>query len=250
MADDGSKDTKQSDRSEKASTHYTIEWVRGMPSLIVGIQRRKASIRTPFAARFHHSPSSTEGRHVPAPVGGCRRPHDHRRTAVVPEPPCTTSTTSTILHHTTRAQRPNRPLRPERQPPSGVTVTTAVPSRGGITLDSTLLAGFRWRNIGPANMMGRVSSVTGIPSPSRTFFVAAAAGGIWKTTNAGTTFRPVFDNERCVSMGELAIAPSDTTQVWAGTGEEDSRNTIAVGCGIFKSADGELTWKRVGLEKS
>src|SRR6266508_5818096 len=98
MADDGSKDTKQSDRSEKASTHYTIEWVRGMPSLIVGIQRRKASIRTPFAARFHHSPSSTEGRHVPAPVGGCRRPHDHRRTAVVPEPPCTTSTTSTILH--------------------------------------------------------------------------------------------------------------------------------------------------------
>jgi len=58
----------------------------------------------------------------------------------------------------------------------------------GITLDSTLLAGFRWRNIGPANMMGRVSAVAGIPSPSRTFFIAAAAGGIWKTTNAGTTF--------------------------------------------------------------
>src|SRR6266850_8086373 len=74
-------------------------------------------------------------------------------------------------------------------------------------LDSTLLAGFRWRNIGPANMGGRVSSVTGIPSPSKTFFVAAAAGGIWKTTNAGTTFRPVFDNEGCVAMGELAIAP-------------------------------------------
>ncbi len=123
-------------------------------------------------------------------------------------------------------------------------------SSGGITLDSTLLAGFRWRNIGPANMGGRVSSVAGIPSPSRTFFVAAAAGGIWKTTNAGTTFRPVFDNEKCVSMGELAIAPSDTTQVWAGTGEEDSRNTISPGCGIFKSTDGGLTWKRTGLEKS
>src|SRR5882757_3993640 len=117
-------------------------------------------------------------------------------------------------------------------------------------LDSTLLAGFRWRNIGPANMGGRVSSVTGIPSPSKTFFVAAAAGGIWKTTNAGTTFRPVFDNEKCVSMGELAIAPSDTMQVWAGTGEEDSRNTISPGCGIFKSTDGGLTWKRVGLEKT
>src|SRR3989442_160774 len=93
-------------------------------------------------------------------------------------------------------------------------------------LDSTLLAGFRWRNIGPANMGGRVSSVVGIPSPSKTFFVAAAGGGIWKTTNAGTSFRPVFDNQRCISMGELAIAPSDTTQVWAGTGGEDSRNTI------------------------
>ncbi|MGH7568423.1 MAG: VPS10 domain-containing protein [Gemmatimonadales bacterium] len=117
-------------------------------------------------------------------------------------------------------------------------------------LDSTLLAGFRWRNIGPANMMGRVSSVVGIPSPSRTFFVAAAAGGIWKTTNAGTTFRPVFDNERCVALGELAIAPSDTLQVWAGTGEEDSRNTISPGCGIYKSTDGGLSWKLMGLERS
>src|SRR5712692_5125366 len=117
-------------------------------------------------------------------------------------------------------------------------------------LDSTLLAGFRWRNVGPANMGGRVSSVVGIPSPSTTFFVAAAAGGIWKTTNAGTTFRPVFDNQRCISMGELAIAPSDTTQVWAGTGEEDSRNTISPGCGLFKSGDGGLTWKLMGLEKS
>ena len=153
---------------------------------------------------------------------------------------------------TAAARRPQRPLpRPRRPAPSNVTVTTGVSGRGGgITLDSTLLAGFRWRNIGPANMGGRVSSVTGIPSPSKTFFVAAAAGGIWKTTNAGTTFRPVFDNYPCVSMGEVAIAPSDTTQVWAGTGEEDSRNTISPGCGIFKSTDGGLTWKPMGLEKT
>src|SRR4051794_6898878 len=168
-----------------------------------------------------------------------------------PAPPPAPQPSST---DTTRPQRgPGRIPPPRRQPPSNVTVTTGVPqqsSGSGIILDSTLLAGFRWRNIGPANMMGRVSSVAGIPSPSRTFFVAAAAGGIWKTTNAGTTFRPVFDNEKCVSMGELAIAPSDTTQVWAGTGEEDSRNTISPGCGIFKSTDGGLTWKRVGLEKS
>ncbi|HXM37897.1 MAG TPA: hypothetical protein VN908_04460 [Gemmatimonadales bacterium] len=137
---------------------------------------------------------------------------------------------------------------------AAVLAVVATPSQLGaqsrITLDSTLLAGFRWRNIGPAIMAGRVSSVVGIPSPSRTFFVAAAAGGIWKTTNAGTTFRPVFDNYPCVSMGELAIAPSDTTQVWAGTGEEDSRNTISPGCGIYKSTDGGLTWKPMGLEKT
>ena len=129
-------------------------------------------------------------------------------------------------------------------------VGSPLTAQSKITLDSTLLAGFRWRNVGPANMMGRVSSVVGMPSPSKTFFVAAAAGGIWKTTNNGTTFRPVFDNERCVSMGELAIAPSDTNQVWAGTGEEDSRNTISPGCGIYKSTDGGLTWKPSGLEKS
>jgi photosystem II stability/assembly factor-like uncharacterized protein len=113
--------------------------------------------------------------------------------------------------------------------------------------DSAFWAAFRWRSIGPANMSGRVTDVEGIPSPSKTFFVATAAGGIWKTTNAGTTFRPVFDGERVISMGDLAIAPSDTMQVWAGTGEEDSRNSISPGGGIYKSTDGGLTWTLKGL---
>jgi photosystem II stability/assembly factor-like uncharacterized protein len=116
-------------------------------------------------------------------------------------------------------------------------------------LDSTLLAAFRWRPIGPANMAGRVTDVEGIPG-SRTFFVAAATGGIWKTTNGGTTFRPVFDNERVISMGDLAIAPSDTNIVWAGTGEEDSRNSTSPGGGIYKSTDGGLSWKHMGLTET
>src|SRR5688500_2599448 len=68
----------------------------------------------------------------------------------------------------------------------------------------TMLDTLQWRSIGTANMMGRVTDVEGIPSPSRTFFIASAAGGIWKTTNNGVTFRPLFQSERVISMGDLA----------------------------------------------
>src|SRR3712207_2475436 len=117
-------------------------------------------------------------------------------------------------------------------------------------LDSTTLGSFRWRAVGPANMAGRVTDVEGLPSPSKTFYFAAAAGGIWKTTNAGTTFRPIFDVGRVISMGDLAIAPSDTNQIWAGTGEPNSRNSISPGQGIYKSTDGGRTWALMGLEKT
>jgi photosystem II stability/assembly factor-like uncharacterized protein len=120
-------------------------------------------------------------------------------------------------------------------------------------LDSAFLAGMRWRNIGPANMSGRVTDIEGLPSPSRTFYVAAAAGGIWKTTNAGTTFDLVFGmnhEHRVISMGDLAIAPSDTNTIYAGSGEEDSRNSISPGGGIFKSIDGGKTWTFLGLKET
>src|ERR1051325_3980054 len=130
-----------------------------------------------------------------------------------------------------------------------IVVAAAAPAHSQM-LDSLTLSSFRWRTVGPANFEGRTADIAGIPSPSKTFFVAAAGGGIWKTKNNGTTFRPVFERERCISMGALAIAPSDTMQVWAGTGEQNSRNTIEPGCGIFKSTDGGLTWKNMGLEKT
>jgi len=96
-------------------------------------------------------------------------------------------------------------------------------------------------------MSGRITDVEAIPYPSKTFYVAAAAGGIWKTINNGTTFRPVFDNERVASLGDLAIAPSDTNTLYIGTGEEDSRNSISPGGGVWKSTDGARTWTFVGL---
>lgn len=123
-------------------------------------------------------------------------------------------------------------------------------SAQGYEFDSLTIGALKWRQVGPANTSGRVADVEGIPSPSKTFFVAAAAGGIWKTTNNGVTFRPVFDNQRVISMGDLAIAPSDTMQVWAGTGEPNSRNSISPGGGVYKSTDGGLTWKLMGLEKT
>jgi len=128
------------------------------------------------------------------------------------------------------------------------TAATPALAQSGPQLDDTWLEGFKWRSIGPANMVGRVTDIEGLPSPSKTFYVAAAAGGIWKTTNNGTTFRPLFQDERVIALGDLAIAPSDTLQIWAGTGEEDSRNSISPGGGIYKSTDGGLTWELKGLE--
>ena len=129
-------------------------------------------------------------------------------------------------------------------------VTPAANARAQLTtpLDESTLSAFQWRSVGPANMSGRVTDVEGIPSPSKTFYFAGAAGGIWKTTNNGIAFRPLFTDERVVAMGDLAIAPSDTMQIWAGTGEEDSRNSISPGGGIYKSTDGGLTWELKGLE--
>jgi hypothetical protein len=115
-------------------------------------------------------------------------------------------------------------------------------------LDSTTLAGFRWRSIGPANMGGRVTDVEGVPGNPKVFYVATAAGGIWKTINAGTMFVPLFDKERVISMGDIALAPSNPNIIYAGTGEEDSRNSISPGGGVYKSTDAGRTWKLMGLE--
>jgi hypothetical protein len=127
-------------------------------------------------------------------------------------------------------------------------VASATPASAQ-TLDSLTLNALRWRTVGPANFEGRVTDIDGIPG-GKTFFVAAAAGGVWKTTNGGVTFRPTFDTYPCASTGAIAIAPSDTQQVWLGTGEPNSRNSIEPGCGVYKSTDGGLTWRSMGLEKT
>ena len=124
------------------------------------------------------------------------------------------------------------------------------PVAHGQAVDQAVIDGLRWRSIGPANMSGRIADVEGLPSPSKTFYVLSAAGGVWKTTNNGQTFRPIFETYGVASMGDIAIAPSDSNVLYLGTGEPNSRNSISPGGGVFKSTDAGMTWTFVGLKET
>jgi len=119
-----------------------------------------------------------------------------------------------------------------------------------VRLDTTLLSGFSWRPIGPANMAGRISGIAANPLNAKVIYVATATGSLWKTVNAGTTWTPIFENQPVHSVSEVAIAPSDTSVIWIGTGEEDSRNSISPGAGVYKSTDAGRTWTYMGLRET
>lgn len=115
---------------------------------------------------------------------------------------------------------------------------------------SEALKSLQWRAIGPANMGGRVTDIDGIPGDPSTFYVSGADGGVFKTTNSGTTFEALFTDQRAYSVGALAIAPSDHNVLWLGSGEGDPRNSVGYGNGVYRSLDGGKTWKHLGLDDS
>ncbi|HSY51597.1 MAG TPA: glycosyl hydrolase [Thermoanaerobaculia bacterium] len=111
-------------------------------------------------------------------------------------------------------------------------------------------AGLTLREIGPALTSGRIIDLAVDPRDARVWYIATAGGGVWKTTNAGTSFTPIFDDQKSFSIGCVTIDPHDSLVVWVGSGENNSQRSVSMGDGIYKSIDGGKSWKNVGLEKS
>ena len=120
-----------------------------------------------------------------------------------------------------------------------------------IVADAETIAGLGARNIGAAAMSGRIAALDAVHEGARlTIYVGSASGGVWKSMNGGTTFKPVFDKEPVQSIGAVTIDPTSPKTIWVGTGESWTRNSVSIGDGIYKSVDGGDTWTHMGLRES
>jgi photosystem II stability/assembly factor-like uncharacterized protein len=128
--------------------------------------------------------------------------------------------------------------------------TTPVKEEKKSLLNETLLSNLQFRSVGPSITSGRIADLAVNPKNHSEYYVAAAAGGVWKTTNAGTTFSPLFDGEGSFSIGCLAIDPNNSNTVWVGSGENNNQRSVNYGDGVYKSEDGGKSWKNMGLKNS
>jgi photosystem II stability/assembly factor-like uncharacterized protein len=127
--------------------------------------------------------------------------------------------------------------------PAGVARTADAPTK---PVDP--YAALAYRFIGPPG--NRVSAVVGVPGDPDTYYVGAASGGVWKSTDGGVHWKPIFDDQPAQSIGAIAIAASDPNMVWVGTGESFIRSNVSLGNGVYRSTDAGKTWTHVGLEKT
>ncbi|HVF89617.1 MAG TPA: hypothetical protein VNH22_06085 [Blastocatellia bacterium] len=123
-------------------------------------------------------------------------------------------------------------------------------AQGNGRMDEAALKNLQWRSIGPANMGGRIDDFAVVESNPRIIYVGTATGGVWKTTNNGTTWAPVFDEAGSPSIGDVTLAPSDPNIVWVGTGEANNRQSSSWGDGVYRSLDAGKTWQNMGLKDS
>lgn len=144
------------------------------------------------------------------------------------------------------------------RPPANPTVPAAAAARPAALaagpaapVDSETTSGLGARNIGSAAMSGRIAALAAVHEGDRlTVYVGAASGGVWKSSNGGTTFKPVFDKQPVQSIGAVSIDPSNPKVIWVGTGEAWTRNSVSVGDGVYRSTDGGDNWTNLGLKES
>ena len=130
----------------------------------------------------------------------------------------------------------------------GVLILMSTASAGAQVPPSDLTGGLQWRNIGPANMSGRITDIEALESDWRHVIVGSASGGVWKSVNGGTTWEPIFDDYGAASIGAVALYQPDPDIIWVGTGEPNNRNSVAWGNGVYRSTDGGETFQHLGLE--
>lgn len=134
---------------------------------------------------------------------------------------------------------------------SALSQTPAAASLAAPKVDSETISGLGARNIGSAAMSGRVAALSAVHEGDRlTVYIGSASGGVWKSANGGTTYKPVFDKETSQSIGAVAVDPTNPKTVWVGTGESWTRNSVSIGDGIYKSTDGGENWTNLGLKES
>jgi photosystem II stability/assembly factor-like uncharacterized protein len=117
-------------------------------------------------------------------------------------------------------------------------------------LEQTSLSGLKFRNIGPAITSGRVADIAVNPHNIAEYYLAIASGGVWKTTNHGTTFEPIFDGQGSYSIGCVTIDPNNENVIWVGTGENNNQRSVAYGDGVYKSMNGGKNFTKMGLDSS
>src|ERR1700686_3308554 len=130
-------------------------------------------------------------------------------------------------------------------------ISVAVFAQQAVKFDAATISGLPARNIGSATMSGRVAAVAAVSDNGRlTVLVGAASGGVWKSVNGGTTFKPVFDRQSVQSIGAVAIDPSNSKIVWVGSGQAWARHSLPLGHGVCPRPDGGQHWPNVGLKHS